>query len=76
MTVRAKVVCVSKTDGMASFGTVYEEPDDRDTENMRFTKASPWGEINMGIDNPAALEQFEVGQEYYVDFSLARKTLK
>lgn len=42
-----------------------------DPENARFTKATPWGDIEMGIDNPAAIEQFEVNKTYYVDFTPA-----
>jgi len=79
--VRAKVYC-DKIDGnLVEFSTVYEPPDERDTENQRFTTATPWGTITatpwgtirMGIDNPAALEQFEVGKAYYVDFHPAPK---
>lgn len=36
-------------------------------ENERFTKATPWGELKMRVDNPAA--RLEVGQFYYVDFT-------
>lgn len=66
--VRAKVVCESKEGTEVKFRTVYEPPDERDTENQRFTQATPWGEIRMGIDNPEAIAQFEGGKEYYVDF--------
>jgi hypothetical protein len=71
--VRAKVYC-DKIDGnTVEFSTVYEPPDERDTENQRFTTATPWGTIRMGIDNPAALAQFETGKTYYVDFHPAAK---
>jgi hypothetical protein len=70
MTVRAKVRCDSLVGNEVTFGTVYEDPA-KDTENARFTKATPWGQIKLGIDNPAALERFEVGKEYYVDFTPA-----
>jgi hypothetical protein len=43
--------------------------DSTDTEHQRFTQATPWGTIEMQIDNPAALEQFEIGKQYYADFS-------
>lgn len=69
MAVRSKVRCNAITDNEVHFHTVYEEPDERDTENQRFTKATPWGDISLGIDNPDALAQFEVNKEYYVDFS-------
>lgn len=40
-------------------------------EDQRFQKATPSGCIKMQVDNPAALEQFEVGKSYYVDFTPA-----
>jgi len=69
--VRAKVNCTSKQGNEVKFTTVYETADQRgaDPENVRFTQATPWGEIRMGIDNPAAMERFEVGRQYYVDFT-------
>lgn len=69
--VRAKVTCDSVVGNTVVFRTIYEPDAERDSENARFTKATPWGEIRMGIDNPAALEQFAVGEQYYVDFSPA-----
>lgn len=71
--VRAKVRCDGVDGNTVKFGTVYEPDAEKDSENARFTKATPWGEIKMGIDNPAAFEQFKVGQCYYVDFSPAEK---
>lgn len=38
-------------------------------ENARFTKATPYGELKMHVDNPAA--RFEVGKHYYLDFTPA-----
>ena len=69
MAVRSKVRCTSKIDNSVTFSTVYEPDEEKDTENARFTKATPWGDIRMGIDNEAALAQFEVNKEYYVDFT-------
>lgn len=71
MAVRAKVRCNSVGDGVANFTTVYEPDASKDTENARFTKATPWGDIRLGIDNEAALKQFEANKEYYVDFTPA-----
>lgn len=68
MNVRAKVTCESIKGNEVVFRTVYEPDASKDTENARFTKATPWGEIRMGIDNPIALEQFKQGKSYYVDF--------
>jgi hypothetical protein len=40
-------------------------------EDQRFAKATPNGEITMQVDNPAALDQMELGAHYYVDFTAA-----
>ncbi len=69
--VRAKVQCESLDGNKVRFRTVYEGDTSKDTENARFTKATPWGTIDLGIDNPDAIKQFEVGKSYYVDFSEA-----
>ena len=69
MSVRAKVYCDSIEGNAVKFSTVYEPDAAEDTENARFPKATPWGKIEMGIDNPAALDQFTPGKTYYVDFS-------
>lgn len=68
MAVRAKVRCNAKSSNEVHFVTVYEPDGTKNDENARFTKATPWGDIRMGIDNQAALAQFEVNKEYYVDF--------
>lgn len=36
-------------------------------EDVRFQKASPSGQFNITVDNPAALEQFKMGEFYYFD---------
>lgn len=71
--VRAKVTCNGVNGNEVTFRTVYETDAEKDAENARFTKATPWGEIRMGIDNPAALEQFKAGESYYVDFTAVPK---
>lgn len=71
MSVRAKVTCESIEGNAVKFRTVYELDAAKDTENARFTTATPWGEIKLGIDNPAALSQFAAGKSYYVDFTSA-----
>ena len=38
-------------------------------EDRSFMKATPWGRLEMGIDNPAALSQFAAGKTFYVDFT-------
>lgn len=71
MSVRAKVTCEGIAGNAVTFHTVFEPDAAKDTENARFTTATPWGTIKLGIDNPAALAQFTPGQSYYVDFTPA-----
>lgn len=40
-------------------------------ENRRFWDASPSGALTLGTINPQAWEQFELGAEYYLDFTRA-----
>ena len=40
-------------------------------EDRSFMEATPWGTLEMGIDNPKALAQFTVGKHFYVDFTPA-----
>lgn len=44
---------------------------DLNSENGKFWKASPSGDIRLGTINPEASSQFELGAEYYVDFTKA-----
>ena len=71
MPVRAKVRCNAKTESEVHFTTVYEPDSAKQDENVRFTTATPWGDIRLGINNPEALKQFEVNKHYYVDFTPA-----
>ena len=40
-------------------------------EDQRFAKATPSGEFTMYVDNEAALNQLEIGKQYYFDISPA-----
>jgi hypothetical protein len=40
-------------------------------ENASFNKATPSGELKITIDNPAAVDFFQPGKEYYLDFEEA-----
>lgn len=68
-TVRAKFRCSAKEGTTVFFHTVYSE--EIQSEDGRFTKATPWGELRMNVDNPAAAIQFEPGRSYYLDFTPA-----
>ncbi|PVE25420.1 hypothetical protein DC522_05865 [Microvirga sp. KLBC 81] len=39
--------------------------------NKEWSKWTPSGSITMLITNPSAIEAFELGKEYYVDFTPA-----
>lgn len=68
MSVRAKMRVSSIEGNQLELHCQY---DDSLPEDQRFTKATPWGKATFAIDNPAALEQFEVGKAYYLDFTPA-----
>lgn len=40
-------------------------------ENQRYHKYTPSGSLEISVDNPAAVEQFELGKSYYLDFTPA-----
>ena len=54
-----------------SLSPVYSS--EEGSENKKFWDASPSGEIKLGTVNPEAWGLFELGEEYYVDFSRADK---
>lgn len=44
---------------------------DPNSENTRFWNASPSGELRLGCINLEAAKQFDLGKEYYIDFTPA-----
>lgn len=40
-------------------------------ENKQFFRWTPAGSIDLGTVNPAVVEQFRIGDEFYVDFTPA-----
>jgi hypothetical protein len=44
---------------------------DPNHENTKFWNASPAGRLELGTVNPEAWKQFELGKEYYIDFTPA-----
>ena len=42
-------------------------------ENKEFFRYTPTGHIEIGVLNRKAWEQFELGKEYYVDFTSAKE---
>lgn len=43
-------------------------------ENKPWSEATPQGSISMLITNPAAIDAFELGKAYFVDFTPADVT--
>lgn len=71
--VRAKFVLAEETRcnwSPTSKKLVFSAQYDQNTpEDQRYSKATPTGTLTMQVDNPAALEQFELGKAYYIDFT-------
>jgi len=70
---RCKVSCTAKVpsgDGSGiylHFSPVYTGSE----ENKQFFKYTPGGVVNFNVVNPETAASFEVGKEYYVDFTKA-----
>lgn len=41
-------------------------------ENKSFFRWTPSGSIDLGTVNPAVVEQFHIGDEFYIDFTPAK----
>lgn len=66
MNVRAKFVCAGKSGNAVSLTAATNGPD-----NESWSKHTPSGTVTMQITNPLALERFEPGKSYFVDFTPA-----
>jgi hypothetical protein len=53
-----------------NFTAVYGNGDPNH-ENTKFWNASPSGSMQLGCINQEAWKQFEIGKEYYLDFTPA-----
>ena len=70
--VRAKFVVdkISKT--RHGYGEITMSPVTGESEeNKQFWQYTPSGSISLNVTNNSALEKFEIGKEYYVDFTEA-----
>ena len=75
MSVRAKLHLTAITDqeyGGKSFKFVTWY-DTSIPEDQRFESATPSGELNINVTNPAVIEQFHLGDDFYVDFNKVEK---
>lgn len=68
--VRAKFkcesVCFYEDSGEVVLKPVYDS--DPESENGKFYKYTPAGEINLSIVSKETVDMFEAGKEYYIDF--------
>lgn len=77
MRVRAKFCVVQKTQYSNNNGqVVLQAVTGGSEENKSFWKYTPGGKVEMTIDNEAAFDAFEIGKEYYVDFTIANNENK
>ena len=73
--VRAKFRCIDKHEQASGETTVkldvviVNNSGQYDKENEEFFKYTPYGSLNMGILNEKASTEFEIGKEYYIDFT-------
>jgi hypothetical protein len=72
--VRAKFIVEFKGDNhRGGYSTIKLMPvTSGSEENKTFYKWTPGGSIELSTVNPEAAAGFEVGKEYYVDFTLAQ----
>lgn len=69
--VRAKFTCTNKEEVDGGFKISLSPVTCGSAENEDFFKWTPYGSCSIGTINGSAAEEFEVGKEYYVDFTPA-----
>lgn len=74
---RAKFSCDSvKGEGygeLVNLTAVYGKDEKDNEENNQFSEATPSGSHEMVVSNPDAKGFFEVGKDYYLEFTLASR---
>jgi hypothetical protein len=71
MVVRAKFKCVELTQTENGEKIKLIPVSSGSKENENFFKWTPYGSIEIGTINTEAAKEFNVGKQYYVDFTLA-----
>lgn len=76
--VRAKFRCqaiqhltTSSPGDVAAHLTFFPVYEDGSGQNASWSKYTPNGKLEMTITNPAAIEAFELGKAYFLDFTPA-----
>lgn len=68
-TVRAKFTCTNVQAGNNGEAKVLMRAVTNGPGNEAWSKYTPWGELQMAITNPAAVEAFREGADYYLDIT-------
>jgi hypothetical protein len=68
---RCKVACNLKQPYEDGFYLSFSPVVDGSAENKEFFMYTPGGTVTFNVLNKAAAEKFEVGKQYYVDFTAA-----
>ncbi len=69
MQVKAKFQCNSIVDCGSALNVSFHAVYSQEGENADYAKATPWGNLNIGIDKGTkASEYFERGKNYYLYF--------
>ena len=75
MKVRAKMRCVmnspqptGQSNDICHWIRLEAVYNDGDKENESWSKYTPSGQVVMTVTNPSAVDAFELGEFYYVDF--------
>lgn len=71
MTVRAKFRCNEKNQNESGYSLVFWPVTAGSPENDAFYRYTPAGKLEMSTINHDAAAGFEVGKEYYLDFTPA-----
>lgn len=69
--VRAKFLCDSIDGDIVELSAVYGTDDKDNEDNNQFSEATPYGVMEMMVNNPNAKDFFKVGKNYYLDFTEA-----
>lgn len=79
-TVRAKFRCIERKETGSNYGPKVEGQKTQEAVvlaavygpgNEAWSKWTPSGRLELAITNPAALDQFTVGEEYFIDITKA-----
>ncbi len=68
---RAKLICQTVEASTHNKTAKLTAVCDGNAENQEFNEATPFAELTIMVDEKGAMNYFEPGKEYYLDFSPA-----